>query len=132
MKLVSQDKDIYVSRPITYSRIPTNELIEHASRASGIPEPLMGASFSAIATQVEELLMNGHSISLGNLGTLRMSLSCKAAEKLEDVTATNVKTRRILLTPSPVLKAKLNKVSITTDVETEGSADEEEEGAEIV
>ena len=57
MKLVAQDKDIYVSRHVTFSRIPTEELIQHASRASGIPEPIMGASFAAIATQVEELLI---------------------------------------------------------------------------
>lgn len=115
MKMIAQDKDIYVSRHVTFSRIPTEELIQHASRASGIPEPIMGASFAAIATQVEELLMNGHSISLGNLGTMRMGVSCKAAKSAEEVSSTNVRVRRILVTPSVSLKAKLNQVNIETD-----------------
>lgn len=116
-RMAAQDKNAYVGRVMTFSRIPTNELIEHASRASGIPEAIMGASFTAIATQVEELLMNGHSISLGNLGTMRMSVSCKAVEDENDISSTNVKRRRILLTPSPALKAKLNMVNITTETE---------------
>lgn len=137
MKLIAQDKDIYVSRHVTFSRIPTEELIQHASRASGIPEPIMGASFAAIATQVEELLMNGHSISLGNIGTMRMGVSCKAAKTAEDVSSTNVHIRRILVTPSVALKAKLNQVNIETEnpfVKPAGDAENgsEGEGDEIV
>ena len=118
-KLAAQEKNAYVSRVRIFSKIPTNELVEHASRASGIPAPIMSASFSAIATQVEELLMNGHSIQLGNLGTMRMSVSCKAVENYDDISSANVHTRRIILTPSPALKSKLNMVNILTVKDTE-------------
>ena len=131
-KLVMQDKDVYVSRHATFSRIKTDELIQHASRASGIPEAIMGASFTAIATQIEELLMNGHSISLGNIGTMRMGVSCKAAKTAEDVSSTNVRVRRILLTPSVSLKAKLKQVNIVTENPYVVSAESgEDEGDEV-
>mgnify|MGYP003531015559 CR=1 FL=1 len=65
-KLVAQDKNAYVSRMVTFSRIPTDEVIQHASRASGIPEPIMGAAFTAIAIQVEELVLNGDVYRLNN------------------------------------------------------------------
>lgn len=135
MKMIAQDKDIYVSRHVTFSRIPTEELIQHASRASGIPEPIMGASFAAIATQVEELLMNGHSISLGNIGTMRMGVSCKAAKSAEEVSSTNVRVRRILVTPSVSLKAKLNQVNIETEnpfAKPAGEGENEGESDELV
>jgi predicted histone-like DNA-binding protein len=128
-KLVAQDKNAYVSRMVTFSRIPTDEVIQHASRASGIPEPIMGAAFTAIAIQVEELVLNGHSVSLGNLGTLRMGVSCKSSETAEDVTSNNVRVRRILLTPSMGLKAKLKQVNIVTENPyLEDEKEEEEEG----
>jgi hypothetical protein len=63
--------------------------------------------------------MNGHSIQLGNLGTMRMSVSCKAVENYDDISSANVHTRRIILTPSPALKSKLNMVNILTVKDTE-------------
>ena len=100
-KLAAQEKNAYVSRVRIFSKIPTNELVEHASRASGIPAPIMSASFSAIATQVEELLMNGHSIQLGNLGTMRMSVSCKAVENYDDISSMCIQEETSLLHHQP-------------------------------
>lgn len=114
-KLVAQDKNAYVSRMVTFSRIPTDEVIQHASRASGIPEPLMGAAFTAIAIQVEELVLNGHAVSLGSLGTVRMGVSCKSAKTPEEVTSNNVRRRKLILSPSVSLKGKMNQVNIVTE-----------------
>lgn len=131
MRMAAQDKEFYVSRPVTYSRIPTEELIKHASRATGISTAMIAASFHAIATQVEELLMNGHSISLGSLGTMRLSLSCKAAKTLDEVSAGNVKVRRILLTPSVSLKSKLKQININSDIVNTDETSTEEDGDEV-
>ena len=114
-KLVAQGKNAYVSRMVTFSRIPTDEVIQHASRASGIPEPLMGAAFTAIAIQVEELVLNGHAVSLGSLGTVRMGVSCKSAKTPEEVTSNNVRRRKLILSPSVSLKGKMNQVNIVTE-----------------
>lgn len=89
----------------------------------------MGASFVAIATQIEELLLNGHSIELSGLGTMRMSVSCKAVENYDDVSSTNVHTRRILFTPCVALKSKMNMVNIVTDKEEAEAAGTAEAGA---
>lgn len=114
-KLVAQDENAYVSRMVTFSRIPTDEVIQHASRASGIPEPIMGAAFSAIATQVEELVLNGHAVTLGNIGSVRMGVSCKSAKTPEEVTSNNVRRRKLILSPSVSLKGKMNQVNIVTE-----------------
>ena len=127
-KLVAQDRDAYVSRMVTFSCIPSDEVIQHASRASGIPEPLMGAAFSAIAIQVEELVQNGHSVSLGTLGTIRMGVSCKSAKTPEEVTSSNVRRRKLILSPSVALKAKMKQVNIVTEnpyLATDEEGDEE-------
>ena len=132
-KLVAQDKDIYVSRAVRFSKIPTAELIEHAASDSGLSDSMVAAAFYAIVKQVKELMLNGHSIELGTLGTLRFSMSCKAAKTAEDVSATNVKTRRILIAPSKTLKQALDNVTFTGfSVASEDAATGEEEGDEIV
>lgn len=128
-KLAAQEKNAYVSRHRIFSKIPSAEVVQHASRASGIPEAIMGASFVAIATQIEELLLNGHSIELSGLGTMRMSVSCKAVENYDDVSSTNVHTRRILFTPCVALKSKMNMVNIVTDKEESEAAGTAEAGA---
>jgi predicted histone-like DNA-binding protein len=130
-KLVAQDKNAYVSRMVTFSRIPTDEVIQHASRASGIPEPLMCASFAAIAIQVEELVLNGHAVSLGSLGTVRMGVSCKSAKTPEEVTSNNVRRRKLILSPSVSLKGKMNQVNIVTE-NPYLTSDENEDDDELV
>jgi predicted histone-like DNA-binding protein len=130
-KLVAQDKNAYVSRMVTFSRIPTDEVIQHASRASGIPEPLMGAAFAAIAIQVEELVLNGHAVSLGSLGTVRMGVSCKSAKTPEEVTSNNVRRRKLILSPSVSLKGKMNQVNIVTE-NPYLTSDENEDDDELV
>ena len=130
-KLVAQEKNAYVSRMVTFSRIPTDEVIQHASRASGIPEPIMGAAFTAIAIQVEELVLNGHAVSLGSLGTVRMGVSCKSAETPEDVTSNNVRRRKLILSPSVSLKGKMNQVNIVTE-NPYLTSDENEDDDELV
>jgi predicted histone-like DNA-binding protein len=112
-KLVAQDKNAYVTRAVRFSKIPTAELIEHAASDSGLSDSMVAASFYAIVKQVKELMLNGHSIELGTLGTLRFSMRCKSAETIEDISASNVKTRRILITPSKTLKQALDNVTFT-------------------
>ena len=102
-----------MSRPVTYSKIDTDELIEHASTDAGVSKANVAAVFYAIIQQVEELLLNGHSIQLGQLGTLRFSMNCKASESAEEVSADKVLRRKILLYPSAKLKQALERVSLT-------------------
>lgn len=112
-RVACADKDMYVSRPVTYSKNDTDELIEHASTDAGVSKANVAAVFYAIIQQVEELLLNGHSIQLGQLGTLRFSMNCKASESAEEVSADKVLRRKILLYPSAKLKQALERVSLT-------------------
>ena len=131
-KLVAQDKEVYVSRAVRFSKIPAAELIDHAASDSGLSDSMVAAAFYAIVKQVKELMLNGHSIELGTLGTLRFSMSCKAAKTAEGVSAANVKTRRILITPSKTLKQAMKNVTFTgfsADGENENAG--EDEGNEV-
>lgn len=65
-----------------------------------------------IFKQIEEMLLNGHSIKQPNLGTLRFSLSAKARKTVEEAGATAVYRRRIIFTPSVHLKEAIRSTSL--------------------
>lgn len=122
-RIAMKNKNGYVSRAVRFSKIDTDELVKHASDDSGVSEAMVSASFYAIVKQIEQLLLNGHSIQLGRIGTLRFSVKCKSVDNAEDVSTDNVKSRRILLTPSSHLKMLMRQVKLVG--ETEATNDEQ-------
>ncbi len=119
---------LYITKPVRYSLINERELVNHASEDSGIPKAMMRAAFDAIMLQVRELLLNGHSIQLGNLGNLRFSIRCKSCEDPKDISVNNVKSRRIIFTPSSEMKAEIKKVKFYLDAPAQEKQEEEENG----
>lgn len=116
-KVAITGTNMYVTRPVTYSNIGTKELVEHASVDSGMSKALMRAAIDAVMLQVKELLLNGHSIQLGDMGTLRFSVKCKSVDNADDISVNNVKVRRLIFRPSPEMRAEIKKVKFTLDNE---------------
>ena len=54
----------------------------------------------------------GHSVAIPGLGTMRFGLRSKAVDKVEDVKAGLISTRRIIFTPSVALKDELKNTAI--------------------
>ena len=64
----------------------------------------------------------GHSVPLPGLGTMRFGVRSKAVEKLEDVKANLITTRRIVFTPSVEVKDELKNTAIQiTCLDEEGN-----------
>jgi predicted histone-like DNA-binding protein len=98
---------MYVAHLVSYSLISLEQLIQMAASDSGMSESNVAAALYALATQVEELVLTGHSVDLGVLGILRASFSCKAKERIEDLDYTCITRRRFIFTPSDRLKTAL-------------------------
>ena len=77
------DKNMYVTKALHYSKISSEQLISYASENSGIAKAQMAAAFYAINQQIEQFILNGHSLELGNLGTFYLSTRCKAVDTKE-------------------------------------------------
>ena len=115
-------KMMYITKAVRYSTIGKDELIEHASQDSSVPSAMLGASYDALFVQIKELLLNGHSIQLGDLGTLRFSISAQAVTDKEDVGADLVKSRKILFRPSPKLRRMINAVNFKLESINDGES----------
>lgn len=74
-----------------------------------------GAVMNVIENMVDEIpryLIEGYSVNLNNLGTLRLSLSSEGVENPEDFTAENIKNMRVVFTASPEFKKTLQNMPL--------------------
>lgn len=83
-RIAYADAQLYVTNPVRYSTISTDDLINYACENSGIPKAQMASSFYALQQQIEQFVLNGHTLTLGTLGTLYLSAQTKAAKEEKD------------------------------------------------
>ena len=72
----------------------------------------MKACWDAAGQVIKAWATEGHSVAIPGLGTMRFGLRSKAVEKVEDVKAGLISTRRIIFTPSVALKDELKNTAI--------------------
>lgn len=102
------NKDYFLTSPEQYSRIDADQIIEYSSENSGIPKAQMASAFYALNQQVEQFLLNGHSLELLNLGYLYLSVNAKAVETEEEAGAKAVKRISVKFRQSKKLRDKIN------------------------
>ena len=126
------DKQMYLLRPERYSLIDTDELIEMAAGDAGMQEAQIASAYLATVKQIEQLVLNGHSVRLGKIGVISLGIKAKAVEKKEDISAGNVKSVRLKLKPSSYLKQRIEDINFTTmvldDSSKAGGNDDDEDG----
>ena len=96
-----------------------------ASNDTGISRAMVKAVFEGLIQEIEQMVLNGHTIQLGELGTLKFSISCKSVEDKEDLSTDLIKRRRILFQPSSRLKTAVNNVQFQTTVIEDSDDDEQ-------
>jgi len=116
------NKSLYVLRPITYSRISKETLLNRASDNSQVKKSEIHDSMDAVSREFRNFLMNGHSVEFPDLGTFRFSIQAKASETLEGINADQVYRRKIIYTPSTTLKQLLNSVNLISDEDDQTSS----------
>lgn len=102
------NKEYFLTSPEQYSRIDAQQIIEYSSENSGIPKAQMASAFYALNQQVEQFLLNGHSLELLNLGYLYLSVNAKAVETEDEAGAKAVKRISVKFRQSKKLRDKIN------------------------
>ena len=98
---------MYFTKSITYSKIGLDVLVKHVSADSGMSEAACEGAIRSIMKQVEEMVLNGHTIYIKQLGTLKMGISAKAPLTSEEAGAKQIRRRRLLYYPSPIIKDEI-------------------------
>ena len=87
-------------------------LIEYASNDSGIRIEQIAAVYRSLMTQVKELVCNGHSVQLGDLGTLYFKVHAKISEEEADAGGSAVKRKCIGFRASKVMRELMQGVNL--------------------
>ena len=99
-------------RPDLYSAVNEKKVFNEAATHSGISAGVIKAAWDAAGEVIRTWATEGHSVPLPGLGTMRFGVRSKAVEKLDDVKAGLITTRRIVFTPSVDVKDELKNTSI--------------------
>ncbi len=112
LKIGKNPSKRFVMRPDLYSAVNEKKVFVEASTHSGISSGVIKAAWDAAGEVIRTWATEGHSVPLPGLGTMRFGVRSKAVEKLDDVKAGLITTRRIIFTPSVDLKDELKNTSI--------------------
>lgn len=84
------------------------ERIEQVSTVSGAD---IRAVLYALVKVSGDLISEGNIVRLGDLGSLRVSVSSKGEESAEDVKASSIKSTRVVFSPGKMLKNVLKTIT---------------------
>ena len=91
--------------------IDDETLIKYASDDSGIRIEQIAAVYRSLFLQVKELVCNGHSVQLGDLGTLNFQIRAKISADLEGAGGAAVTKKRIRFDASKKMRQLLDTVN---------------------
>ena len=102
----------YVMQPELYTALAQDKVIKEAALRSGVSRGVMQACWDAAGEVIKAWATEGHSVALPGLGTMRFGLRAKSVEKVEEVKAGLITSRRIIFTPTTDLKDELADTAV--------------------
>ena len=102
----------YVMQPEMYAQLAQDKVIKEAALRSGVSRGIMQACWDAAGEVIKAWATEGHSVALPGLGTMRFGLRAKSVEKVDEVKAGLITSRRIIFTPNTELKDELADTTV--------------------
>ena len=102
----------YIMMPELYTSLSQDKVIKEAALRSGVSKGIMQACWDAAGEVIKAWATEGHSVALPGLGTMRFGLRAKSVEKVDEVKAGLITSRRIIFTPAVELKYELAATTV--------------------
>ena len=102
----------YIMMPELYTSLSQDKVIKEAALRSGVSKGIIQACWDAAGEVIKAWATEGHSVALPGLGTMRFGLRAKSVEKVDEVKAGLITSRRIIFTPAVELKDELAGTAI--------------------
>lgn len=106
----------FVTRAIKYSTLTLDEIVKNIADSIGVSQAITRASVNAILKQMQQLLLNGHSIQLGDLFTVKLVSTSQGVKDPKYVNIDNIVRISAKLTPGRRIRDGIAEISFTTTV----------------
>lgn len=110
--LEPESKRKWYASPVKMGTINNYQLSKGIASKSSMTR---GAVLNVIENIIDEIpayLVEGYSVNLNNLGTLRISLSSTGVNSPEEFTQDNIKNTKVIFTPSPEFRKTLQSMNL--------------------
>lgn len=105
----------YVLRPVRYTTMNAEDIINYCSANSIVPKAYLSASMIAIAQCIENFLLNGHSVEFPNLGIFSLTSSGISEADINKVGMEQLHKLNVRFLPCTELKAEVEAVTLEFD-----------------
>jgi predicted histone-like DNA-binding protein len=96
---------------VLYGRVTKSELAKEIVTVSSLSRGDVSNTIECLVDICPKYLLMNKSVSLGDLGTLRISFSSEGVENPEDFKVSMISAPRVIFTPSAELKKQLANIT---------------------
>ena len=102
----------YIMSAELYNRLTEAKVISEAALRSGINKGVLAAAWEAIGDVVSAWAVEGHSVAIPGLGSMRFGVRAKSVATVEEVGTGLITSRRVIFTPSTAIKDELASTAV--------------------
>lgn len=106
----SQAKKKWYATTVNQGKITIEQLSKDIAGRSSLTRGDIKNVIENLLDEIPKYLVNGSSVSLGNLGSLRLSISGEGVEDPSQYNTSKIKKTKIIFTPSSNLKKEINDI----------------------
>lgn len=137
---------VYRIQQVNYGVMDTKTLVDDVAESCGLNRAITKAVLEALVQRTCRYIGMGHAVQLGDLGTIKPVFNAKTQKTAEELSADNIRTKKVRFFPGMRLREVVKNISISeydladgtildaeeeTDTETPDTGGEDQGGTEM-
>jgi predicted histone-like DNA-binding protein len=137
---------VYRIQQVNYGVMDTKTLVDDVAESCGLNRAITKAVLEALVQRTCRYIGMGHAVQLGDLGTIKPVFNAKTQKTVEELSADNIRTKKVRFFPGMRLREVVKNISISeydladgtildseeeTDTETPDTGGDEQGGTEM-
>ena len=104
---------VYKIQQVHYSVVDTDTLVDDVAESCGLNRAMTKAALEGLVSRACRFVGMGHAVQLGELGTVKPIFTAKTQETAEELSADNVRNKKIRFYPGIRLQKVVKNISIS-------------------